>query len=275
MKKRIISVILGLTLAVGMLAGCSLLEEDRPSGPINAISKENEEAGAGSEASKENEEAGAGSEALKENEEAGSGNEASKENEEAGTGNEESKENEEAGSGNEASKEDEAAGPVNEVTTEIIENRPNATLQTGDIKILEPGDPAPDFTVSLTNGDLFSLSDHDDKVVLINFWATWCGPCVGEMPGFEQLWNDGTEDFEMICVNCQEDRKTVDRFVSRQGFTFKIAYDEDGTVGSYYPTDYIPYTLIVKNGYVLQTYIGSPKDSYSEYREIVDEALND
>ena len=51
-------------------------------------------------------------------------------------------------------------------------------------------DLAPDFTATLADGSSFTLSEHRGSVILLNFWATWCGPCVGEMPAFEQLNNE-------------------------------------------------------------------------------------
>ncbi len=154
-------------------------------------------------------------------------------------------------------------------------DRPNATLGTGTIKELEVGDIAPDFTVTLTNGELFDLSDHDDKVVLINFWATWCSPCVGEMPELEELANEGLDKFELVCINCGEDQKTVDKFVSKNGFDFNIAYDTDYTVEYYYPTDYIPYTVVIKNGIVRDIYVGAPRDAYGTYKSSVETLLNE
>ena len=148
-------------------------------------------------------------------------------------------------------------------------DRPNANEATGSVKVLEPGDIAPDFTVALTNGEDFTLSDHDGGMVLINFWATWCGPCVGEMPELGQLAEDGIENFDIVCVNCGEDKSTVDGFVNDMGYTFNIAYDTDYTVSEYYPTDYIPYSIIVKNGVVCETYVGAPPDAYESYKNEV------
>ena len=148
-------------------------------------------------------------------------------------------------------------------------DRPNANEATGSVKVLEPGDIAPDFTVALTNGEDFTLSDHDGGMVLINFWATWCGPCVGEMPELGQLAEDGIENFDIVCVNCGEDKSTVDSFVNDMGYTFNIAYDTDYTVSEYYPTDYIPYSIIVKNGVVCETYVGAPPDAYESYKNEV------
>ena len=144
------------------------------------------------------------------------------------------------------------------------------------IKVLEEGDKAPDFTVQLVNGDTIRLSDYDDKVVLLNFWATWCGPCVNEMPAFEKLKKDGNDDLMIICINCMENKSTVDSFVEEMGYTFNIGYDEDGSIEMYYPTDGIPYTLVINKGYVSDIFLGAvdAETQYKEYKNAIDKCIS-
>ena len=154
----------------------------------------------------------------------------------------------------------------------VIKNRPNVDDGTGDIKVLEEGDVAPDFTVELVSGDKVKLSEFDDKVVLLNFWATWCGPCVGEMPAFERLKSDGNDDVQILCINCREDKRTVESFVDSEGYTFDIGYDVNGSIGNYYPTDGIPYTLVINKGYISSIYVGAGDADYQyqEYKNAID-----
>ena len=154
-----------------------------------------------------------------------------------------------------------------------LENRPNATLGTGSIKELDEGDVAPDFTVKLVDGSKFTLSDHDDEVVLINFWASWCGPCVGEMPAFERLNEDGNAF--ILGVNCAESKSVVNQFVKENGYTYPIAYDEDYTVGYYYPSDGIPYTVVVDHGIIHEIFVGAYDADYmyKEYSSSISECL--
>ena len=132
---------------------------------------------------------------------------------------------------------------------------------------------APDFTAPLNNGKTFTLSEHKDQVVLLNFWATWCPPCVGELPAFEQLKNDQIDGLEIVAVNCAESKRTVDSFIAQNGYTFQFAYDENGAVGALYPTDGIPYTLVIKDGKIVKTFLGAPRDPYNEYKNAVLECL--
>ena len=143
--------------------------------------------------------------------------------------------------------------------------------------VLSEGDMAPDFTAELVNGLTFTLSDHSDECVLINFWATWCGPCVGEMPAFEKLKEDDIDNLEIICINCREDRKTVDRFVKENGYTFNIAYDTNGAIGNSYPTNGIPYTVIVYKGKIEKIYVGAldAQTQYNEYLSAIKECLGE
>ena len=153
-------------------------------------------------------------------------------------------------------------------------DRPNATLGIGDPFVeLSEGDVAPDFTVTLVNGDTFTLSDYDDEVVLLNFWATWCPPCVGEMPALQNLYEDG--DAVIIGIDCGETKADVDSFVSENGYTYNIGYDEYYTVEDYYPTDGIPYTLIINKGVIYKIFVGAygADAMYDEYSHAIEECL--
>jgi peroxiredoxin len=88
--------------------------------------------------------------------------------------------------------------------------------------------PAPEFSLPDINGKKISLSDFKGKVILLNFWATWCGPCTAEMPSLNRLYaafkNDG---FVVLAVSIDPSDKPVRSFVSAKGITFPVLMDPD------------------------------------------------
>lgn len=159
---------------------------------------------------------------------------------------------------------------------------PDPNTETGNSEAKIPpvqaeGDTAPDFTAELAGGGTFTLSEQHDKVVLLNFWATWCGPCVREMPAFERLQADYGDRVAILAVNSMENAKTVDQFIEQTGYTFPIAYDETGAIGRNFPTDGIPYTLVIgKDGIVKYIYIGAydADTQYQTYRSAIESVLS-
>ena len=71
------------------------------------------------------------------------------------------------------------------------------------------GKPAPEFELTNINGDTVRLSDYKGKTVAINFWATWCSPCVFELPVFQEYYQNESDSFEILAVNNQESVKIV------------------------------------------------------------------
>ena len=151
-------------------------------------------------------------------------------------------------------------------------NRPNADQKTGSAKELAKGDVAPEFSVKLIDGTTFRMSDHDDGVVLLNFWATWCGPCVKEMPDLQKLSNDGIAHFTVCCLSVDDSASDVKTFCQKNSYKESLFGMVSGTaIGSYYPSDYIPYTLLIKDGIVQEIFVGSR--SYADYRKAVDAVM--
>ncbi len=106
---------------------------------------------------------------------------------------------------------------------------------------------APDFTVYDREGNAVKLSDYAGKPIVLNFWASWCGPCQIEMPDFQEKFEALGEDIQFLMVNMTDgSRETVDiasAFIEEKGFTFPVLYDTDldaaNTYGAYsLPTTY-------------------------------------
>jgi cytochrome c biogenesis protein CcmG/thiol:disulfide interchange protein DsbE len=115
-----------------------------------------------------------------------------------------------------------------------------------DTRAPQEGSPAPDIRLSTLDGEDVSLSDYRGKVVLLNFWATWCGPCREEMPLFEQAQQQyGTDNLVVLAVNVREGNGTVRSFVERFALTYPILMDERGSVAGRYHVRSFPTTYFI------------------------------
>lgn len=125
------------------------------------------------------------------------------------------------------------------------QSRSSAGVTTTIGRTPSVGDEAPDFTLKNLDGDKVSLSDYEGQPVLINFWATWCGPCRLEMPIIEDMYQKyQDEGFVVLAVDVEESITVVNSFVKSMGLTFPVVLDYNGDVadGPYrlraYPTSY-------------------------------------
>ena len=127
------------------------------------------------------------------------------------------------------------------------------------VKSVVVGDLAPDFQLEDTKGNKVTLSDLRGKVVLVNFWATWCPPCIEEMPSMERL-NEviAGDDFVMLAINTEENgRSVVPAFLEKTPYTFPILYDDKGVVQKSYGVFKFPESFIIrKDGTVAEKIIG-------------------
>lgn len=127
------------------------------------------------------------------------------------------------------------------------------------VKLVAIGDLAPDFQLEDTKGNKVSLSDLRGKIVLVNFWATWCPPCIEEMPSMERL-NEvvAGNDFVMLAINTEENgRSVVPAFLEKTPYTFPILYDEKGVVQKSYGVFKFPESFIIrKDGTIAEKIIG-------------------
>lgn len=129
---------------------------------------------------------------------------------------------------------------------------------------LKVGQRAPDFSAEMLDGSTLSLSDLRGQVVLVNFWATWCGPCGEEMPDFQTIYELYESDgFVVLAVNYEEGRSQVAGFVDDLELTFPVVLDESGTINRQlyqvggYPTSY----LLDRNGVIVEQFPGELKGS--------------
>ncbi|MGP3785119.1 MULTISPECIES: TlpA family protein disulfide reductase [unclassified Paenibacillus] len=121
----------------------------------------------------------------------------------------------------------------------------NLSSDTQRIGAIEIGAVAPEFTAVNSAGEQVKLSDYRGKVVMINFWASWCTPCVREMPMINQIAQTYQEDVQTLFVNVGEAKGTIREFMNKQQFDFPVIIDVTGKVSGLYRITGLPATMII------------------------------
>ncbi len=142
----------------------------------------------------------------------------------------------------------------------------------GDATGLEPapvaGHPAPDFELATVDGEIIRLSDYKGKPVIVNFWATWCGPCRAEFPEFQDAAVDNADSLVIIGVNntSADQADLVPGFLDEFGITFPIVLDTaDGLTAKEYRILGLPTTVFIdSNGVVNEIFTGPLNKAYIE-----------
>lgn len=114
------------------------------------------------------------------------------------------------------------------------------------LTLLQDRAPAPDFELTDIDGTSHRLSDYRGKVLIINFWATWCPPCREEMPSMDRAWAMlKEEDTQMLAVNVGEDEDTIFQFTANYPVEFPLVMDRDSKVVEEWPVRGLPTTFVV------------------------------
>lgn len=122
---------------------------------------------------------------------------------------------------------------------------------------IEIGKSAPDFELTKLDGTNVKLSDLKGKKVILNFWATWCGPCQQEMPDMEAFYNEHKENVEILAVNYTPSEKgggeeKVSNFIKEKGITFPVLLDKNIDVTTAYKVITIPTSYFIDTKGVIQ-----------------------
>ena len=145
-------------------------------------------------------------------------------------------------------------------------------LATGAVA---PQASAPDFTLRTLNGPNLRLAEQRGRVVMVNFWATWCGPCRQEMPQLDRLYQKyKSSGFVLLGVNVDEDARKATDVAAKLGVTFPVLLDTDKAVSKLYDLSTMPSTVIIdrdgKVRYLHRGYRAGYEDNYDkQIRELL------
>ena len=156
-----------------------------------------------------------------------------------------------------------ASPPVSAAPAPVVEAPAADSQPSARPRPPKAGDPAYDFALESLDGGQVSLSDFRGKNVMLNFWATWCGPCRIEIPHMVKLYGEMSgQDFEILAVNLREDSGRVRAFVSEYDMRFPILLDPQGKVGGAYFVRGIPTSVFVdREGIITAVHTGSLTDT--------------
>jgi peroxiredoxin len=133
------------------------------------------------------------------------------------------------------------------------------------------GAPAPQFTLSARSGRDVSLTQYHGQVVMINFWASWCGPCRQEMPLLESIYKKYNKlGFTLLGVNVEPDSKAADDWLQATPVTFPILYDKESKVSKLYEVAGMPSTVIIdRSGKLRVLHRGYKPGDENEYLDSI------
>ncbi|MDE2764273.1 MAG: TlpA disulfide reductase family protein [Gemmatimonadota bacterium] len=146
-----------------------------------------------------------------------------------------------------------------------------AWLSRQGIRPVVSGSPAPDFAVTLPDGEPVTLDSYRGRVVLLNVWATWCAPCREEMPSMQRLYDRfGRDDFEIAAISIDAPRERRDArgnpggdpvaFARELGLTFPILLDSSGGIQRTYRTSGVPESFLIGRDGIIYKKVAGPTD---------------
>lgn len=147
----------------------------------------------------------------------------------------------------------------------------------GFLSLSAHADPAPDFTLQSNAGENVRLAEQRGKVVMLNFWASWCGPCRKEMPLLDAMYQRySSAGFVLYGVNVEEDNTDAKKLLKELGVTFPVLFDTESKASSLYNVDAMPTTVVIdKKGQVRYVNRGYKDGDENKYRDQIRELIKE
>ena len=144
------------------------------------------------------------------------------------------------------------------------------------VTLVKVGDDVPEFVVEMFDGQKINIKDLKGKIVLINFWATWCPPCQEELKRVQKEIIDRFKgkDFVFLAISREESKEQVKKFRERNGYTFPMGLDPERKIYSKFATATIPRNFIIdKKGKIVEIEVGYTKEAFAKIIEKLERLL--
>ena len=164
------------------------------------------------------------------------------------------------------------------ITTTLLALLLSILVNAQNIKpeIIKVGDTAPTFTLKTLDGKVFNTNELKGKVIYLNFFATWCGICIKEMPFIESdIWKSIKHDnFVMLSIAREQTVEEIEKFRKDKNYTLPFAVDSTREIYSLFAPQYIPRNIVIdKDGTIIYTGKNYNKDEFDKMIKLIKESL--